>query len=48
MKTTAGKCVLVGAALILGLAKVAWLPAILAWLATAGTVVVIERLFLKK
>jgi hypothetical protein len=37
--------VLVAAALILGLARVQFLPAVLLWCVTAGTVFVVERLF---
>ncbi|UCD29450.1 MAG: hypothetical protein JSV03_02910 [Planctomycetota bacterium] len=45
MKTTLGKCILVGTALILGMARVALLPAIIFWLVTAGTVLVFEKLY---
>ncbi|MHC4445346.1 MAG: hypothetical protein ACYTBZ_13255 [Planctomycetota bacterium] len=44
MKTTTGKGILIMTALILGIARVALLPAIIVWVVTAGTVVVVERL----
>ena len=44
MKTTTGKGILIMTALVLGIARVALLPAIIAWVVTAGTVVVVERL----
>ncbi len=45
MKTTAGKCVLVAAVVVLGLFKIPLLPAIVLFAITAGTVHAFERLF---
>jgi hypothetical protein len=44
MKTTTGKGVLIITAVVLGLARVALLPAIIVWVVTAGTVLAVEQL----
>ena len=44
MMTTTGKCILIVTALAIGLARVALLPAVIAWVVTAGTVLAVEKL----
>jgi len=44
LKTTAGKYLLVGLALALGLARIPLITAVVVWLVSAGTVLAIERL----
>ena len=44
MKTTTGKGILILAALILGLARIALLPTVIVWVVTAGTVLAVEQL----